>query len=84
MRYGTKIGWEFTSIIFVTNSCNAALIAVILPDIANTLSFVVGKNSPVWDTLIFAPVVWFNRLITDPPRPMIDPTTADGHRILMR
>ena len=81
--------WEassvvFTWIILVTISWTAALIAVMLPDIAITLSFVVGKNSPFWETFIFAPVAWFNWLITDPPRPIIDPAIADGQRSFRR
>jgi hypothetical protein len=74
----------FTWIILVTISWTAALIAVMLPDIAITLSFVVGKNSPFCETFILAPVAWFNWLITDPPRPIIDPAIADGQRSFRR
>jgi hypothetical protein len=73
-----------TWIILVTISWTAALIAVMLPDIAITLSFVVGKNSPFCETFILAPVAWFNWLITDPPRPIIDPAIADGQRSFRR
>jgi hypothetical protein len=77
-------GLGFTWIILVTISWTAALIAVMLPDIAITLSFVVGKNSPFCETFILAPVAWFNWLITDPPRPIIDPAIADGQRSFRR
>lgn len=73
-----------TSIIFVTNSPIAIAMHSRLPVIPMTLSSVIGKKSWFCDSLILAPVLWFIRLITAPPLPIMEPMAVFGHRIFMR
>lgn len=73
-----------TSIILVINSAMAVSRLSRSPEMEMTLSFVNGKKSWFWDNLILAPVFWLSSLITEPPRPIIEPIAVFGQSIFRR